>query len=111
MPIISTERRDDSFVPDEDVTETLPDGRQIQVAVKGQPMPRAAAQAAGLLPDPNAPSTGPRETKEGARRPASRKEPAAPTEQDAAEETPPRSGANAPARPPVPGAAPGEAAP
>lgn len=37
------------YTPEEDVTETLPDGRTIQVAVKGVPIPMAVAIKAGLV--------------------------------------------------------------
>lgn len=37
------------YTPEEDVTETLPDGRTIQVAVKGVAIPMAQAIAAGLV--------------------------------------------------------------
>ena len=39
----------ESYTPTEDVTETLEDGRQIQVAVKGVPMPVAEAEKLGLI--------------------------------------------------------------
>lgn len=49
------------YVPEEDVTETLPDGRTIQVAAKGAEMPLAEAERLGLVKAP-AP-VGPAETK------------------------------------------------
>ena len=39
----------EQFVPTEDVTETTDDGRTIQLAVKGVPMPVADAMALGLV--------------------------------------------------------------
>lgn len=62
------------YVPEEDVTETLPDGRTVQVAVKGAEMPMAEAVRLGLVKAP-APA-GPSETKEAA--PAETKEEEAP---------------------------------
>lgn len=47
----------DAFVPDKDVTEKLDDGREVQVAVKGVPMPRAEAVRLGLT-DPVTASEG-----------------------------------------------------
>jgi hypothetical protein len=38
-----------TWTAEEDVTETLPDGRQIQVAVKGAEMPMADAVRLGLV--------------------------------------------------------------
>ncbi len=38
------------FTPTEDKSETLPDGRTIQTAIKGVPMLEADARRAGLLP-------------------------------------------------------------
>lgn len=108
MPISGRPSAEELYTPEDDVTQLNADGLQIQVASKGVPMTRRDAIKWGLVPDPNAPTTGPRETKEGARRPAGRQ---APNEQDEADATPPPRGANAPARPPVPGATPGEAAP
>lgn len=52
------------WVAEEDVTETLPDGRQIQVAVKGQEMPLSEAEKLGLVK--STPPPGPAETKEAA---------------------------------------------
>jgi hypothetical protein len=52
------------FVPEEDVIETLPDGRQVQKAVKGVPIPYADALKAGLIKAPEA--QGPKETKPSA---------------------------------------------
>lgn len=68
-----------TFTPDEDVIETLPDGRTIQIGVAGVPMPMREAIRMGLVPDPNAPAPvpakaaaqiGPAETKEGEAPPA-----------------------------------------
>lgn len=87
MAIVSQGRGGPMFVPDEDVTQEI-DGRTIQVAVKGVPMPLATAIKYGLTPDPFAPVTGPSETKEG-----------------------PRHAAPAPKRPAVPGASSDEEAP
>lgn len=42
----------ESFTPTADKIETLPDGRTIQVAVKGVPMPIAEAQRLGLITEP-----------------------------------------------------------
>ena len=39
----------ESFTPEKDVTETTDDGRTIQVAVKGVPMPIAEAEKLGLV--------------------------------------------------------------
>jgi enoyl-CoA hydratase/carnithine racemase len=39
----------ESFTPDEDLIETLEDGRTIQAAVKGVPLPRAEAVRLGLV--------------------------------------------------------------
>lgn len=39
------------FTPEKDVTETLEDGRTIQVAVKGVPMPVTEAKKLGLVKD------------------------------------------------------------
>lgn len=108
MPISGRPSAEEMYTPDADVVQER-DGFQIQVATKDVPMTRRDAIKYGLLPDPAAPSTGPRETKEGARRPATRKGQDAPEETEAP--APPARGANAPARPPVPGASPGEAAP
>jgi hypothetical protein len=52
------------YVPEEDVTETLPDGRTVQVAVKGAEMPMTEAVRLGLVK--TAPAPGPSETKEAA---------------------------------------------
>lgn len=49
------------FVPKADVTETLPDGRTIQIAVKGRPIPMSEAIKAGLVK--GAQAAGPAETK------------------------------------------------
>jgi len=62
------------YVPEEDVTETLPDGRTIQVATKGAEMPMAEAVRLGLVKTPAL--VGPSETKEAA--PQETKEEAAP---------------------------------
>ena len=51
----------------EDVTETGPDGRVTQIAVKGTALPMAQALALGLVKAPAAP--GPTETKETAKPP------------------------------------------
>jgi hypothetical protein len=45
----------EQFVPAEDVTETTDDGRTIQLAVKGVPMPMADAMALGLVKGGKAP--------------------------------------------------------
>ncbi len=37
------------YTPSQDVTETLPDGRVIQVCAAGMPMPIAEAQRRGLV--------------------------------------------------------------
>lgn len=49
------------FVPEEDVTHTLPDGRTIQLAAKGVPVPQAEARRLGLVKDQQ--RQGPKETK------------------------------------------------
>lgn len=62
-----------TFMPTEDVTKTLEDGRQIQIAVAGVPMPLAAAIDAGLADEQGQPvaqakpakAVGPAEVKEG----------------------------------------------
>lgn len=46
---------------EEDVTETLPDGRTIQVATKGTDLPVAEARRLGLVKDDQ--TSGPSETK------------------------------------------------
>lgn len=46
---------------EEDVTETLPDGRTIQVAAKGTDLPLTEARRLGLVKDDQ--ETGPSETK------------------------------------------------
>lgn len=38
-----------TYTAEEDITETLPDGRQVQVAVKGAQMPMADAVRLGLV--------------------------------------------------------------
>jgi hypothetical protein len=50
-----------TYTPEEDVTQELPDGRQIQVAVKGTPIPYEKAVEAGLVKEAKA--QGPAETK------------------------------------------------
>lgn len=49
------------YVPENDVTETLPDGRVVQLAAKGVPIPQAEARRLGLLKDRQ--QSGPQETK------------------------------------------------
>lgn len=53
-----------TWTAEEDVTETLPDGRTIQVATKGAEIPMAEAEKLGLVKA--APPPGPAETKEEA---------------------------------------------
>lgn len=48
------------FIPEEDIFETLPDGRLIQRAAKGVPVAEAEARRQGFIKDNN---TGPSETK------------------------------------------------
>jgi hypothetical protein len=45
----TTANNADSFIPDKDINEELDDGRIIQVAVKGVPIPRAEAIRLGLV--------------------------------------------------------------
>jgi hypothetical protein len=54
------------YTPDEDVVATLDDGRTIQVAVKGTPMPLSQAFAHGLIDAQGnkVAQVGPSETKE-----------------------------------------------
>lgn len=66
------------YVAEEDVIETLPDGRQIQVAVKGESMPMADAVKAGLVKNQQQP--GPAESKPA---PAPAETKAAPAEEEA----------------------------
>ena len=48
------------FIPEEDIFETLPDGRLIQLAAKGVPIAETDARRQGFIKDNN---TGPSETK------------------------------------------------
>lgn len=48
------------FIPEEDIFETLPDGRLIQLAAKGVPVAEADARRQGFIKDSN---VGPSETK------------------------------------------------
>ena len=74
------------YVAPEDVTEELPDGRIIQIAVKGQEYPMAEAIKAGLVkerkaqgPTESKPAPGPTEAKaEEAEEEAPAPEPAKP---------------------------------
>lgn len=59
-----------TYTPEEDVTETLEDGRTIQIALKGHPIPMADAIRAGLVkegktqgPAEKKPAQGPTEVK------------------------------------------------
>jgi hypothetical protein len=52
------------FVPEEDVVQELPDGRQIQLAVKGAEIPLAKAIELGLVKESK--QQGPKETKPAA---------------------------------------------
>jgi hypothetical protein len=45
----STQSNAEAFVPEKDVTETLEDGRTIQVAAKGVPIPMVEAEKLGLV--------------------------------------------------------------
>ena len=56
------------YTPAEDRTETLPDGRQIQVAVAGAPMPMSEAVKAGLVGPDGQPVPAPREDEAEAER-------------------------------------------
>lgn len=56
---------DNTYLVEEDVTETLPDGRTIQRAAKGTRMPLAVARQMGLVKDTKQPA-GPSESKEEA---------------------------------------------
>ena len=49
------------YIPEEDVTETLEDGRMIQIAVKGHPIPMGEAVKLDLVKQGGQP--GPSETK------------------------------------------------
>lgn len=49
------------YTPEEDVTREQADGTQVQVAVKGVPVPMATARALGLVKDQQ--QVGPSETK------------------------------------------------
>lgn len=62
-PIMAKAHTDpnDPYIPDEDVTETLADGRVVQIAAKGVPVPYAEAVRRGLIKP--AKSTGPSEVK------------------------------------------------
>lgn len=51
----------DVYRVEEDVTETQPDGRLIQVAAKGTEIPMAEARRLGLVKDDK--ESGPKETK------------------------------------------------
>ena len=48
------------FIPEEDIFETLPDGRLIQLAAKGVPIAEADARRQGFIKDNQ---VGPSETK------------------------------------------------
>src|SRR5436190_6507403 len=64
MPIVNQPQNPQTqadFVPEEDIIETLPDGRTIQKAVAGVPVPYAEAVKQGLIKEPK--SQGPSETK------------------------------------------------
>lgn len=61
VSIMANSQANEPFVPSEDVTETLPDGRVIQVAAKGVAIPHAEAVRRGLVKGPN---TGPSELKQ-----------------------------------------------
>jgi hypothetical protein len=63
MAITGTRGTFETYTPEEDVTETLPDGRTIQVAVKGVPMAMSDAQKWGLVKAPK--TQGPSEKKPG----------------------------------------------
>lgn len=52
------------YTAQEDITETLEDGRTIQIAVKGGQMPMSEARRLGLVKDSQ--HAGPSETKEAA---------------------------------------------
>jgi hypothetical protein len=57
-------RQDDPnapYIPEDDITETLPDGRVIQVAAKGTPVPHPRAVQLGLIKPTKA--SGPTEVK------------------------------------------------
>lgn len=56
---------DNTYLVEEDVTETLPDGRTIQRAAKGTRMPLAVARQMGLVKDTKQPAA-PAETKDEA---------------------------------------------
>lgn len=50
------------YIPDQDVTQVLPDGRTIIIAPAGVPVPEARAKELGLIKDPQ--PQGPTETKD-----------------------------------------------
>jgi hypothetical protein len=55
-----------TFTPEEDVLETLPDGRVIQVGVAGMPMPLAEAQRMGVANEQGEPVAAAKPAKEAA---------------------------------------------
>lgn len=69
MPLGNRFQAEPMYTPQEDVTATLEDGRQIQVAVKGTPIPMSQAQALGLVKQPKQ-AAGPSEKKEDVVKPA-----------------------------------------
>lgn len=54
MPLANRPPQEPQYTPDEDVTVTLEDGRQIQAAVKGTPIPMSDAIALGLVKEKDA---------------------------------------------------------
>lgn len=54
------------FTPEKDVIKTLEDGRTIQVAVKGVPMPVSQAKELDLIKDSGKKTTAPEENKSAA---------------------------------------------
>ena len=49
MPLMSPQHYVAEYVPEEDVMQTLPDGRVLIVAAKGVPMPKTRALELGLI--------------------------------------------------------------
>lgn len=86
MPITATGDLDPQvYVVPDDVTETQPDGRVVQVAAKGSALPLVQAQALGLVKVTQ--SVRPTESKEAA--PAERKSAPPPATEPTTDETPP----------------------
>lgn len=61
---------DETYIPENDITQTLPDGREILVAIKGVAMPLAEAKRRGFVKADQ--PAGPSETKDAAESPKTR---------------------------------------